>query len=70
MGRTSPCKDCADRYLGCHSKCESYQEFYKKNQEEYKKRERESDLNSILGGIEVTRSIRIEKCIRNRKRRS
>ena len=26
----SPCKDCKDRYLGCHSKCEKYIE-YKEN---------------------------------------
>lgn len=25
----SPCKDCADRFLGCHSTCESYAEFQK-----------------------------------------
>lgn len=23
----SPCKDCPDRYLGCHDRCEKYQQF-------------------------------------------
>lgn len=23
----SPCKDCDERYLGCHSKCSKYKEF-------------------------------------------
>jgi hypothetical protein len=26
----SPCKDCADRVLGCHSSCESYQAYTEK----------------------------------------
>lgn len=24
---TPPCKDCPERYLGCHSSCEKYQMF-------------------------------------------
>lgn len=28
-----PCKDCADRYLGCHSKCEKYIDWNKRWQE-------------------------------------
>lgn len=23
----APCKDCPDRYVGCHSKCTKYKEF-------------------------------------------
>lgn len=23
----SPCKDCAERYVGCHSGCEKYKDF-------------------------------------------
>lgn len=26
----APCKDCPDRVLGCHSKCERYSEYKKK----------------------------------------
>lgn len=25
--RASPCKDCPDREIGCHGKCERYQEY-------------------------------------------
>ena len=25
----SKCKECADRYIGCHSKCEKYKQFRK-----------------------------------------
>lgn len=27
------CKDCNERKVGCHSNCEKYKEFYKKNEE-------------------------------------
>lgn len=26
----SPCEDCCDRYLGCHSKCEKYKNYRNK----------------------------------------
>lgn len=30
---TAPCKDCAERHIGCHSSCEKYQAFHKENTE-------------------------------------
>lgn len=27
--RDNPCKNCADRYAGCHAKCEDYKEWQK-----------------------------------------
>lgn len=27
--RTAPCKDCPDRFVGCHSTCEKYIQFKK-----------------------------------------
>lgn len=36
MGRPiAPCKDCKDRYVGCHGECERYLWYLKLN-EEYK----------------------------------
>lgn len=29
----SPCMKCEERYYGCHSKCDKYQEFAKKKRE-------------------------------------
>ena len=29
----SPCKDCPDRYLGCHDHCEKFQAFREKKAE-------------------------------------
>lgn len=28
----APCKDCLDRYIGCHGKCEKYLEYKKELQ--------------------------------------
>ena len=35
----APCKDCKDRHIGCHSKCEKYLE-YKKELQKAKHREK------------------------------
>lgn len=39
---TCKCKDCTDRYVGCHSTCEDYKKF----QEENEKANRTVSLNS------------------------
>ena len=36
--RNSPCKDCGDRELGCHSTCEAYQKYVEARETERKKR--------------------------------
>ena len=33
MSVSNPCKDCKDRKLGCHSKCDKYSEFKNKIEE-------------------------------------
>ena len=35
----APCKDCKDRHVGCHGKCEKYLE-YKKELQKAKRREK------------------------------
>lgn len=35
----NPCKDCPDRYPGCHAKCEKYK-AWKKEWDEIKEKER------------------------------
>ena len=37
MTISSPCKDCKERVLGCHSICEKYLKFKKDTQEEKEK---------------------------------
>ena len=40
------CKDCKERYLGCHDYCESYQKYRKKRNEINDRRLRERELAS------------------------
>lgn len=39
----SPCKDCTDRCIGCHSTCGDYAEYKKKLEENRKKINAEND---------------------------
>jgi hypothetical protein len=45
----SPCKDCEDRALGCHSICERYIDFQKENNRvnDLRKKSRDLDTNFI-----------------------
>lgn len=40
----NPCKDCKDRYVGCHGKCDIYQELNRKNKELQKERAKKREL--------------------------
>ena len=56
----SPCKDCQDRFLGCHSKCEKYIAFRKKRDEQLdeinKQKKFEANLtNYIIDSIDRNR---------------
>ena len=46
----SPCKDCPNRYLGCHDKCYKYQAFRQARDEynEMVRKEREAYSNDYL----------------------
>ena len=50
----APCKDCADRDLGCHSTCEPYKDYKKRYERgiEAIKRERAATNNYISFQIE------------------
>lgn len=53
----SPCKDCEEREIGCHSVCEKYQDYFKRN-EERKQRIRDSKkaLTDYRGYVNSRRS--------------
>ena len=46
----APCKDCKDRFLGCHSKCDKYKD-YKKKSEELNDMKNKSENISMRGYI-------------------
>ena len=52
----SCCKDCEDRFVGCHSKCDKYKkqiEEWEKAKKEYRKKKTliicQSDFNNYVG---------------------
>lgn len=45
-GTTAPCKDCPDRYLGCHSECERYADFCRELERIRAARKEGSELNA------------------------
>ena len=50
-----PCKNCPDRYPGCHGKCDKYIEYDKYNKEVQKKRMEHKQLNDVLYSLNHTR---------------
>ena len=60
----SPCKDCPDRHMGCHSECEGYKSFEAEN-EEYKAKRREA-LKKEYGSLDYV-SILKNKQRKNKK---
>lgn len=55
--KTSPCRFCRERYVGCHSVCEPYLNFQCGNEEIKKNRKKSVEINEY----ERTRSHRIYK---------
>ena len=51
----APCKDCENRFVGCHSQCEKYQEYNKQQirvrQERLDKAEQDQYVKQIIDRI-------------------
>ena len=50
--RFAPCKDCPNRYLGCHDKCYKYQAF-RQARDEVLKKERENWTKSYYRDLTI-----------------
>lgn len=46
--KRTQCKDCEKRTVGCHSTCEEYQEYNKKNEARRKKQRSDNDIAGVL----------------------
>ena len=44
----APCKDCPDRYLGCHGTCEKYREYKERHAEEAAANQQQKDAYKDL----------------------
>lgn len=49
----APCKDCPERYQGCHATCEKYREFYEQNKQRLKERSEENIVNDYFGDRKI-----------------
>lgn len=55
----SPCKDCKNRELGCHSKCIKYKTWDKDNKEFNKKVNQEKSIDITLYKMQVSKFTKI-----------
>lgn len=46
-GVLSPCKNCTERFVGCHEICEEYQKFKEKSNKVRDKRNMERIINNL-----------------------
>lgn len=61
----TPCKDCEKRHVGCHGRCEKYQEYYKANQERLKQKAHDIDADQYA----LENTMRIRRSWQKRLRR-
>lgn len=57
----APCKDCAKRELGCHSRCDKYKEYEEERRQIRERRLLENEIR------EITKRKRSGKCLKNSK---
>lgn len=55
---SAPCKNCEDRFTGCHCTCPLYQK-YKEQMQEY---------NDIVKSYNVANQFTIDQCVKNKNR--
>ena len=55
----SPCKNCTERYVGCHSTCAAYIKYSCNRKEELETR----DIRGDVYGYIKTNNNRIKRCI-------
>ena len=61
----APCKDCENRYVGCHGRCEKYLEFKKANDERLKQKSLKIDADQYA----IDNTMRIRRSWQRRIRR-
>lgn len=64
-----PCKDCPDRYVGCHSTCEKYIAYDKSRKELYAQRDKRYQLESDIYMVALTKKKKVHKNENNNIRR-
>jgi hypothetical protein len=57
----SPCKDCEDRHVNCHSQCERYKGYRAEYEAEATRRFKERSLDAKIGQINHSGASKREK---------
>ncbi len=57
----SPCKDCPDRHVNCHSSCEAYAEYQQKHKAEKERLYKEHALDKAINQMNYDSAKRREK---------
>lgn len=66
----TPCKDCPDRHVGCHSpECEKWVKFEKRHKADKEKELRKRKGDALYAGYVIDLNNKIQKSIRKRKGR-
>lgn len=52
----SPCKDCEDRDIKCHSTCEKFLEYRKKHEAEKTRQFKERAIDSVIRSMNINAS--------------
>lgn len=67
LGKISPCKDCNDRYVGCHAECEDYQMWSKLRNEGTKLQYLNRRAAREIRDSTTRNKLRLRKKMRHRK---
>ena len=66
---TGACKDCADRYVGCQSKCERYAADMEKRRQRNAQIRAAKEQEQMVDGVLINQSMRKRKNIQSISRR-
>lgn len=61
MIKASPCLNCKDRVIGCHSTCKKYKEYFDENEKRKEKLRKKQEVSYVVNGYNKnkTKSIQV-----------
>ena len=59
--RNAPCRECSERYIGCHDKCRQYRDYKTKSLDIKKKRNRDAAPSKFIIGQSYNRQMEAKK---------
>lgn len=56
-----PCKECIERYVGCHSKCLKYVDWKQQHDVKLQNIQKQKDMNSLLYSNQTSRNNKLRQ---------